>query len=160
MKEFSSVWKGAAKVKFPEQGLCYDYFYDLTENKWAPWKVEDYLPSDQQIFSKIYVPTIHTTRLRNMIDIHLQRRKPILFIGSAGTGKTAVLRDYLNTTKPEQVSHKTINFSSFTDSLALQKNIESMVEKKNGRNYGSATNKVLICFIDDFNMPYVDKYGT
>jgi len=95
-----------------------------------------------------------------MIDIHLQRRKPILFIGSAGTGKTAVLRDYLNTTKPEQVSHKTINFSSFTDSLALQKNIESMVEKKNGRNYGSATNKVLICFIDDFNMPYVDKYGT
>jgi len=35
-----------------------------------------------------------------------------------------------------------------------------MVEKKNGRNYGSATNKVLICFIDDFNMPYVDKYYT
>lgn len=160
MKEFNSVWKGAAKIKFPEQGFCYDYFYDLTENKWNLWKVEDYLPSEQQIFSKIYVPTIHTTRLRSMIDIHLTRRKPIMFIGSAGTGKTAVIRDYLNTTKPEQVSHKTINFSSFTDSLALQKNIESMVEKKNGRNYGSATNKVLICFIDDFNMPYVDKYGT
>lgn len=101
MKEFNSVWKGAAKIKFPEQGLCYDYYYDLTEGKWNSWKVDDYLPTEQSIFSKIYVPTIHTTRLRNMIDIHLQRRKPILFIGSAGTGKTAVVRDYLNTTKPE-----------------------------------------------------------
>ena len=35
-----------------------------------------------------------------------------------------------------------------------------MVEKKSGKNFGSATGKVLICFIDDLNMPYVDKYGT
>ena len=35
-----------------------------------------------------------------------------------------------------------------------------MVEKKSGKNYGSATNKTLIYFIDDMNMPYVDKYGT
>jgi dynein heavy chain len=58
------------------------------------------------------------------------------------------------------VAHKTINFSSFTDSLQLQKNIESMVEKKSGKNFGSATGKTLICFIDDLNMPYVDKYST
>jgi dynein heavy chain, axonemal len=35
-----------------------------------------------------------------------------------------------------------------------------MVEKKSGKNFGSATNKTLIYFIDDMNMPYVDKYGT
>lgn len=35
-----------------------------------------------------------------------------------------------------------------------------MVEKKAGTTYGSATNKTIICFIDDMNMPYVDKYGT
>lgn len=35
-----------------------------------------------------------------------------------------------------------------------------MVEKKSGKTFGSATNKVLICFIDDLNMPFVDKYGT
>ena len=44
------------------------------------------------IFSKIYVSTVHTTRLKYMINIHLKRRKPILFIGGAGTGKTAVIR--------------------------------------------------------------------
>ena len=35
-----------------------------------------------------------------------------------------------------------------------------MVSKKTGRTYGSTANKALICFIDDMNMPYVDKYGT
>jgi len=35
-----------------------------------------------------------------------------------------------------------------------------MIEKKSGRTFGSATNKTLIYFIDDMNMPYVDKYYT
>jgi dynein heavy chain len=51
--------------------------------------------------------------------MHLKRKKPIMFIGSAGTGKTAVMNNYLATTNPEKVSYNTINFSSFTDSLAL-----------------------------------------
>ena len=38
-------------------------------------------------------------------------------------------------------------------------NIESMLDKKSGKTYGSAMNKTLIAFIDDLNMPYVDKYG-
>ena len=81
-------------------------------------------------------------------------------MGGAGTGKTQVIKDYLASTRSDQVSHKTINFSSFTDSLALQQNIEAMLDKKSGRTYGSAMNKTLIAFIDDLNMPYVDKYGT
>lgn len=42
-----------------------------------------------------------------------------MFIGNAGTGKTAVLKDYLATTKAEKVSHRTISFNSFTTSLSL-----------------------------------------
>lgn len=94
------------------------------------------------------------------MDTCMKRKKPVLFIGSAGTGKTAVMKDYLYKTDSEKVNFKTVNFSSFTDSLALQRNIESMVEKKSGKTFGSATNKTLICYIDDLNMPYVDKYGT
>jgi len=59
-------------------------------------------------------------------------------VGSAGTGKTAVIKDYLSQTKADSVAYKTINFSSFTDSLSLQRNIESMVEKKSGKTFGSA----------------------
>lgn len=166
MKDFNTLWKSIAKnAKIPETGLCYDYYYDVVEQKWQSWsiKMTHYLPSDSAIaplFSKIYVSTMHTTRLRYMLDIHLKRRKPIMFVGSAGTGKTAVIKDYLSSTDSNKVAHKTINFSNFTDSYALQKNIEAMVSKKSGKTYGSALNKVLICFIDDLNMPRVDKYGT
>lgn len=135
--------------------------------KWELWntKVKAYVIQDDgsnamNIFSKIYVNTVHTTRLKYLLDIHLARRKAILFVGGAGTGKTSVIKQYLATSNPDKVSHRTIAFSSFTDSQSLQRNIESMVEKKSGRTFGSATNKVLICFLDDLNMPYVDKYYT
>ena len=50
---------------------------------------------------------------------HVDRFKPVMFIGNAGTGKTAVLKDYLATTKPEKVAHRTISFNAFTSSLSL-----------------------------------------
>lgn len=38
--------------------------------------------------------------------------------------------------------------------------LEKPLEKKSGRNYGPPGTKRLIYFIDDLNMPEVDKYGT
>ncbi len=84
----------------------------------------------------------------------------MLFVGGAGTGKTQVIKDYLASTRTDQVAYKTINFSSFTDAASLQRDIESMLDKKSGKTYGSAMNKTLIAFIDDLNMPYVETYGT
>lgn len=119
-----------------------------------------YSHNSETTFSKIYVGTLHTTRLRYLLEKHVLRFKPVLFIGNAGTGKTAVFKDYLSVTKPEKVAYRSISFNSFTTSFSLQKSIESMVEKKSGKTFGSATNKTLIYFIDDMNMPFVDKYYT
>lgn len=38
--------------------------------------------------------------------------------------------------------------------------LEKKLEKKAGHNYGPAGNKKLTYFIDDLNMPEVDRYGT
>ncbi len=38
--------------------------------------------------------------------------------------------------------------------------MESSIDKRSGRVYGPEGNKKLIYFIDDLNMPTVDKYGT
>lgn len=38
--------------------------------------------------------------------------------------------------------------------------LEKPLEKKSGRNFGPPGTKKLIYFIDDMNMPEVDKYGT
>jgi dynein heavy chain len=31
LKDFSSAWKGMAKVKFPDKNLCYDYYWNIDE---------------------------------------------------------------------------------------------------------------------------------
>jgi len=38
--------------------------------------------------------------------------------------------------------------------------LEKRLEKKAGHNYGPVGNKKLIYFVDDLNMPEVDRYGT
>ena len=38
MKNFSTSWKGVSKVKFPDAGTVYDYYYDIEEGKWLEWK--------------------------------------------------------------------------------------------------------------------------
>jgi len=53
-----------------------------------------------------------------------------------------------------------INFNSYTDSKTLQVVVESQVDKRAGRTFGPPPSKNLIYFMDDLNMPYVDRYGT
>jgi len=116
--------------------------------------------AEDTIFSNIYVPTIQTTRMEYLLNQHIECKKPILFAGSAGTGKTAIMNNYLKKLNPERHRKATINFNNFTDSMLVQKSIESLLEKKSGKRYGLSANRELIYFIDDINMPFVDKYGT
>lgn len=49
----------------------------------------------------------------------------------------------------------TINFSSRTTSMDLQRNLESSVEKRTKDTYGPPMGKRLLVFMDDLNMPRV-----
>jgi hypothetical protein len=60
----------------------------------------------------------------------------------------------------EVVVEASINFNSYTDSKAMQVVIESQVDKRSGIHFGPPLGKTLIYFMDDLNMPYLDKYGT
>jgi dynein heavy chain len=92
--------------------------------------------------------------------MHVKARKGLLYVGSAGTGKTTIIKDYFTTLDKELIGNASINFNSYTDSKALQTVIESNVDKRFGKMYGPPPGKVLIYFMDDLNMPFVDKYGT
>ena len=83
-----------------------------------------------------------------------------MYVGSAGTGKTTIIKDYFTTLDKEQVLNASINFNSYTDSKALQTVIESSIDKRSGKIYGPPPGIILIYFMDDLNMPFVDKYGT
>jgi hypothetical protein len=50
-----------------------------------------------------------------------------------------------------------INFSSRSTSLDLQRNLESVIEKRTKDTYGPPMGRKLVCFIDDLNMPQVSQ---
>ncbi|KFG53719.1 dynein heavy chain family protein, partial [Toxoplasma gondii RUB] len=61
---------------------------------------------------------------------------------------------------PDEILSTTVNLNSYTDSRTLQAIIENNIEKRTGHSYGPAGNKRIVFYIDDFNMPFVDKYET
>ncbi len=92
--------------------------------------------------------------------MHVKFRKPVLYVGAAGTGKTTIIKDFFSSLDPETLLSATINFNSYTDSRALQNFMDGNLDKRQGKTYGPPPNKQMIFFMDDLNMPEVDKYGT
>ena len=84
----------------------------------------------------------------------------MLYVGPAGTGKTTIIKDSFLSADKETKVVAAINFNSYTDSRDLQVVMESHVDKRSGSIFGPPPNHVLIYFMDDVNMPLVDKYGT
>mmetsp|Transcript_9659 Transcript_9659/g.9349 ORF Transcript_9659/g.9349 Transcript_9659/m.9349 type:complete len:126 (+) Transcript_9659:148-525(+) len=123
-------------------------------------KVNKYDVNEDILFSNIVVPTTETVRQKFLLDMHVKYKKGVLYVGSAGTGKTTIIKDYFSTLDKDFVNTASINFNSYTDSKALQVVLESNVDRRASRNYGPPPGKILIYFMDDLNMPQVDKYGT
>ena len=154
--------KSIAKVKFPDQGQVYDYYFNPMTLQWVDWNtdVKAYEPQTDTLFQNIVVPTVDTTRQRFLLDLHIKHRKPVLYVGAAGTGKTTIIKDFFSSLDPEHLLNATINFSNYTDSKAVQLFMDSNLDKRSGRTFGPPPNKQLIFFMDDLNMPEVDVYGT
>jgi len=36
-KNFTSIWKASQRIKFPEQGVVFDYYFDSEKNTWINW---------------------------------------------------------------------------------------------------------------------------
>jgi len=90
---FSKSFMSVSKVRFPEGGQCFDYFYDPIEACWRHWggSVEQMNKDYEGLFNNLVVPTAETTRQRFLLDLHVNARKGILYVGSAGTGKTTII---------------------------------------------------------------------
>jgi dynein heavy chain len=53
------------------------------------------------------------------LNLHIKRRKPVLYVGKAGTGKTSIIKDFFSEIDKDTVVTASINFNSYTDSKAL-----------------------------------------
>ena len=94
-----------------------------------------------------------------MINMFMTAAKPLLFVGPTGTGKTIAVSQYLRELNREKFDSLTICFSAKSSANFTQKQIEERLEKKKRRHLGPAQGKKMIVFVDDMNMPAVEKQG-
>ena len=164
-KEFCSFYKSLVKcVVFPEAGTCMDYFIDPTTGNVVAWsdKIASFVSNaPESANSTIVVPTADSVRVTYLMDLVVKNERPMMFVGSAGTGKTILVNDYLASlsASDESSSFVTINMNFYTDAFALQTQLEQSIDKRSGKTYGPPNGK-LVYFVDDLNLPFVETYGT
>ncbi|XP_062322712.1 dynein axonemal heavy chain 11 isoform X2 [Osmerus eperlanus] len=160
--EFSQWWvKEMKAVKLPAQGTVFDYFLDPVTRRFLPWshRVPVFQTEPHTPLQAVLVHTSETVCLRFFMDLLLDRGQPLMLVGNAGVGKSALVRDKLDGL-PDTFMTTKVPFNYYTTSLMLQTILERPLEKRAGRNFAPPGNRKLIYFLDDMNMPAVDSYGT
>jgi dynein heavy chain, axonemal len=155
-------WNGEFKtIKFPAGGTVFDYVLDNETKRFILWsdRVPVYEFDIDIPLQAVLVHTPETTRIQYFTTLLADSGKPVLLIGNAGGGKTVLMQDKLNSYGEDRMCVN-VPFNFYTTAWSLQAVLEKPLEKKAGRNYGPPGNKKLIYFLDDLNMPEVDKYGT
>uniref|UniRef100_A0A8D0EXS5 Dynein axonemal heavy chain 17 n=1 Tax=Strix occidentalis caurina TaxID=311401 RepID=A0A8D0EXS5_STROC len=161
--EFSKWWVNEFKtIKFPSQGTIFDYYVDPETKKFMLWteKVPKFELNPDVPLQASVVHTTETIRVRYFMDLLMEKRRPVMLVGNAGTGKSVLMWDKLEALGADEYLVQSVPFNFYTTSAVLQAVLEKPLEKKSGRNYGPPGTRRLIYFIDDMNMPEVDKYGT
>jgi dynein heavy chain len=150
-------------TELPPAGTSlFDYRFDPETNSWCPWSryVPQYVHQRHLPFYEVLVPTPETVKHIWLMQKLVASKKPVLFVGGTGTSKTATIENFLRGLAAEKYLRLSVNFSSRTNSMDVQKTIESVVEKRTKDTFGPPGGKTMIFFIDDLNMPSKDKYGT
>ncbi|XP_078481026.1 dynein axonemal heavy chain 1-like isoform X3 [Ciona intestinalis] len=169
-------------LPFPEQGLVYDYQLDdggvtkknnpgdvdeeeqtqkSTEIKWRSWmeSAPSFEITPSTPYADIIVPTIDTVRTALLVEMLIMHKKQILTVGPTGTGKTVVLMDKLLKGMPQEYIPNFMMFSAKTSANQTQDLIDGKLDKRRKGVFAPPLGKYAVFFIDDLNMPALEKYG-
>lgn len=160
--KFEEFLRGLSDRLIPPLPL-FDQYYDRDIKQWNSWEVRVRargfeLPVDRK-FSKILVPTVDTERYTWLLTEVMKQESPCMFVGESGTAKSITILNFLNDLDNSAFQSLNINFSSRTRAADFQRTLDDKLEKRSGKMYGPPSGKLII-FVDDLNMPIVDKYGT
>ncbi len=122
-------------------------------------------------FFNILVPTNETTMQRFLVSTLVRGGGvvdlgySVLFAGDTGVGKSVGIQMFLNTCNSHceegtvEFQTCTTNFSAQTSSANVVDFFENSLEKRRKNLLGAAPGCKFLIFIDDINMPLVEKYG-
>ncbi|NXH14929.1 DYH12 protein, partial [Bucco capensis] len=155
---------GKWECPFEEKGLVYDYLFELKgRGGWVHWngfiKNINYTGKNVKI-QDIIVPTMDTIRYTYLVELFVTHGKPLLLVGPTGTGKSLYVKDKLmNNLEKERYFPFFVNFSARTSANQTQNIIMARLEKRRKGVFGPPMGKKCIIFVDDMNMPALEKYG-
>uniref|UniRef100_A0A1I8HFN9 AAA domain-containing protein n=1 Tax=Macrostomum lignano TaxID=282301 RepID=A0A1I8HFN9_9PLAT len=152
-----------ADASFPNKDTVYEYYVDVKNKSWVHWEEQlrggwKYNPNLP--FYKLVVPTVDTVRYSYLTQKLVEKKYPVMLVGPVGTGKTSVATGVVEKLDPSKWSLLTINMSAQTTSNNVQEIIEGRVEKRTKGTFVPVGGKSLLTFMDDFNMPAKDTYGS
>ncbi|MEJ1273900.1 hypothetical protein NN561_004775 [Cricetulus griseus] len=149
---------------FPERGSIYDfYFLKQGGGHWNAWteyitKEEETIPANAKV-SDLIIPTMETARQSFFLKTFLDHEIPILFVGPTGTGKSAIVNNYLLHLPKSIYLPNFINFSARTSANQTQDIIMSKLDRRRKGLFGPPIGKKAVVFVDDLNMPAKEIYG-
>ncbi|XP_069721684.1 dynein axonemal heavy chain 12 [Phaenicophaeus curvirostris] len=155
---------GKWECPLEEKGLVYDYMYQLRgRGCWVHWNqfIENINYSNKNVkIQDILVPTVDTVRYTRLLELFIAHGKPLLLVGPTGTGKSVYVKDKLtNNLEKERYFPFFINFSAQTSANQTQNIIMARLDKRRKGVFGPPVGKKCIIFVDDLNMPALEKYG-
>ena len=149
------------EAQYPPQHTIYEYCVDVQTKDWKLWEERvntSWRPVKGAPFFKMIVPTVDTVRNSFVVANHMKSSRPVMLVGNTGTGKTVIGEQFLESLG--DIMTLVINFSSASTSNSTQDIIEGNMEKRSRNQYGPPGGKSMVCFVDDFNMPAKDTFGS
>ncbi|KAA6374680.1 MAG: putative dynein-1-alpha heavy chain [Streblomastix strix] len=140
----------------------FDFYFDVDKRCWKAWenKVTECQQPVDRLFCNILVPTTDNVIHSSILQMLMEQKVPVLFIGEYGTAKTVTIQSYMRGRDPETMNILTINFSNRTNSLQVQRTLDDNLDRPLMGVIRPRAGKKLIVFIDDLNMPQMDKEET
>ncbi|XP_064233926.1 dynein axonemal heavy chain 6 isoform X3 [Aotus nancymaae] len=150
-------------ARLPSSGDLWSIHMDFDTKRLDPWEriIPTFKYNRDVPFFEMLVPTTDTVRYGYLMEKLLAVKRSVLFTGITGVGKSVLTKGLLNTIQ-ESAGYVPVylNFSARTSSARTQEIIESKLERKRKNILGAPGNKQIIIFVDDLNMPRLDRYGS
>ncbi|KAM7079135.1 dynein axonemal heavy chain 6 [Molossus nigricans] len=150
-------------ARLPSSGDLWSIHVDFDTKRLDPWEriVPNFKYSRDVPFFEMLVPTADTVRFGYLMEKLLAVKHSVLFTGTTGVGKSVIAKGLLNKIQ-ESAGYVPVylNFSAQTSSARTQEIIESKLERKRKNILGAPGNKRVVIFVDDINMPKLDRYGS
>ncbi|KAK5640059.1 hypothetical protein RI129_010870 [Pyrocoelia pectoralis] len=149
-------------AKLPAGANLWDLFPSVAARRLEPWVkiISTFTYDSTTPFFEMLVPTIDTVRFGFIMKKLVETKYPVLFTGDTGVGKSVVAKQVLNSLFETGLWIPiTLNFSAQTSSLRTQEMLEAKLDKRKKTLLGAPIGKRVVVFVDDVNMPKLEKYG-